>query len=407
MAHGVSEEHRTSTGLSNAKVAMWTFLASECLLFGALISTFILYESRSAPSQITPAKLYDIPYTSVSSFILLMSSLTMVLALSAFQRGDAPRARTWLMARTAGDDVHRGQVYEFTKFVHEGFYLTKNSFATSFFVLTGTHGTHVAIGILMLLSLVGMSSRRSAAHAPGGDRGAGRPVLALRGHRVDHHLRGGLPDPGGAMRADRGVGPVSDETREAHMGEVLERARREPDLTPSEELAVAETAVATAETALELDPELARTPARAVRHGGRGAWRSPPCSRWHCSTSRPIPRTLLIVLLLGFAGFKFALVVLWFMHLKFDSVLFRRVFAGGLTLAFVLYMVVLVIFSSLRALWLILLALGLVGFVVWSMVRLERPARQGGNRGGGHRLGAQVGRDVAPAPSACTSMSSP
>jgi len=159
MAHGATEEHRTSTGLSNAKVAMWTFLASECLLFGALISTFLLYEHRAAPNQVTPAKLYDIPYTSVSSFVLLMSSLTMVLALSAFQRGDAPRARTWLMGTALlGMTFIGGQVYEFTRFVQEGFYLTKNSFATSFFVLTGTHGTHVAIGILMLLSLVGMSS---------------------------------------------------------------------------------------------------------------------------------------------------------------------------------------------------------------------------------------------------------
>ena len=82
----------TSTGLSNAKLGMWAFLASECLLFGALISTFLLYRDRSLAGP-TPQKVYDIPYTSVSSFVLLMSSLTMVLALAAIQRGDHQRHR--------------------------------------------------------------------------------------------------------------------------------------------------------------------------------------------------------------------------------------------------------------------------------------------------------------------------
>src|SRR5579859_6902097 len=72
--------HVTSTGISNEKVAMWGFLGSECMLFGALISTYILYRHRAVAGP-TPRKLYDIPFTSVSSFVLLMSSLTMVLAL--------------------------------------------------------------------------------------------------------------------------------------------------------------------------------------------------------------------------------------------------------------------------------------------------------------------------------------
>src|SRR2546422_5664625 len=85
----------TSTGLSNAKLGMWVFLASECLLFGALISTYLLY--RSAGDGVHPHDVYDIPYTSVSSFVLLMSSLTMVLALAAIQRGDHQKTRTWLL----------------------------------------------------------------------------------------------------------------------------------------------------------------------------------------------------------------------------------------------------------------------------------------------------------------------
>jgi len=151
--------HATTTGVSNEKLAMWAFLGSECLLFGALISTYFLYRGRSVVGP-TPKQVYDIPYTSISSFVLLMSSLTMVLALAAIQRGDQRRLRLWLTATALlGTVFIGGQVYEFTSFIHEGLTIKTNLFGSSFFVLTGFHGVHVTVGIIMLLSLVMMSSR--------------------------------------------------------------------------------------------------------------------------------------------------------------------------------------------------------------------------------------------------------
>ena len=153
------DEHATSTGVSNEKLAMWAFLGSECLLFGTLISTYFLYRGRSVIGP-TPKQVYDIPYTSISSFVLLMSSLTMVLALAAIQRGDHRRLRIWLTATALlGTVFIGGQIYEFTSFIHEGLTLRTNLFGSSFFVLTGFHGVHVTLGIIMLLSLVMMSSR--------------------------------------------------------------------------------------------------------------------------------------------------------------------------------------------------------------------------------------------------------
>jgi len=149
-------EHYTATGLDNRKLAMWAFLGSECLLFGALISAYLLYRGRGIGTK--PHNVYDIPYTSVSSFVLLMSSLTMVLALSALQRGYERKCRVWLTATAMlGVTFISGQVYEFTTFVHKGLSLTANPASSAFFVLTGFHGTHVTLGIIMLLSLVGLS----------------------------------------------------------------------------------------------------------------------------------------------------------------------------------------------------------------------------------------------------------
>ena len=151
------EEHQTSTGLDNTKLAMWAFLGSECLFFGSLITTYMLYRNRVV-SGTTPHEIYDIPYTSVSSFVLLMSSLTMVLALAAIQRGDHRGLRVWLLATAfLGLTFIGGQVYEFSTFVDEGLKLSTSTFGSSFFVLTGFHGAHVTVGILMLLALVGMS----------------------------------------------------------------------------------------------------------------------------------------------------------------------------------------------------------------------------------------------------------
>ena len=157
IAASSQEEHPTSLGLDSVKLAMWGFLGSECLFFGSLISTYLLYRNRVLDGP-KPSDVYDIPFTSVSSFVLLMSSLTMVLALAAIQRGDHRALRLWLFATAfLGMVFIGGQIYEFTTFVEEGLTLSTSTFGSSFFVLTGFHGAHVTIGILMLLSLASMS----------------------------------------------------------------------------------------------------------------------------------------------------------------------------------------------------------------------------------------------------------
>jgi heme/copper-type cytochrome/quinol oxidase subunit 3 len=153
------EEHATSTGIDNRKMFMWLFLASDCFFFGSFIATYMLYRGRSLEGPF-PEEVFDIPFTSVSSFVLLMSSLTMVLALAAIQRGDLRGCRIWLLTTALlGMTFLGGQVFEFTEFYNHGLHLSTNLFGTSFFVLTGFHGTHVAVGVLILLSLYYLVSR--------------------------------------------------------------------------------------------------------------------------------------------------------------------------------------------------------------------------------------------------------
>jgi len=150
----------TSTGIDTRKLGMWAFLSSEALFFGALITNYLLFKGRDLQG-IHPRELLNIPFTSVSSFVLLMSSLTMVLAHAALTRTDQKAARRWLLATAAlGATFIGGQGFEFSNFYREGMTLSTNPAASSFFVLTGFHGAHVTIGVLLLLSLVGISFRK-------------------------------------------------------------------------------------------------------------------------------------------------------------------------------------------------------------------------------------------------------
>ena len=167
--HGGS--HGSTTGISNNKLMMWVFLGSECLLFGALISTYILYKERfvnntngnnplGLENPIGPPEIFDIPFTSASSFILLCSSLTMVLALSAIQRADYYRFKVWTISTASlGSVFIAGQIYEFTEFYEKGLGYTTNIFGSAFYTLTGFHGVHVSVGIVMLLMLLVMHNQ--------------------------------------------------------------------------------------------------------------------------------------------------------------------------------------------------------------------------------------------------------
>ena len=143
----------TSTGLDTWKLGFWTFIGSETLFFGTFISAYMIYAGKSLQGPY-PSEILNIPLTSVSTFVLLMSSLAMVLALAGVQRGNRKMALTWLMATAGLGMVFLGfQAYEFTHFYHEGLTLSSSVFGSSFFILTGFHGAHVTIGVIWLLIL--------------------------------------------------------------------------------------------------------------------------------------------------------------------------------------------------------------------------------------------------------------
>ena len=151
-AHGADHEY-TTTGLNHRKLLMWVFLGSDCLFFGALIATYMVYRGQSIVGPY-PDQIIDVPMTTISTFVLLMSSFAMVQALAATNRNDQKGIQIWLLATAALGAVFIGfQIYEFNAFKNEGLTLGANLFGATFFTLTGFHGAHVTLGIVWLLGM--------------------------------------------------------------------------------------------------------------------------------------------------------------------------------------------------------------------------------------------------------------
>ena len=150
----VDPKYHRSSNLPDIKLMMWVFLASDCMMFGAMIGSYLVYKGRSLVGPY-PLDLFDIPLTTISTFVLLMSSFLMVLALDAIRKNDMTKYRLWMLGVIVFGTIFLGfQVYEFSHFMEMGLYQKTNLFGTSFYMLTGTHGIHVAIGVLWLIGLV-------------------------------------------------------------------------------------------------------------------------------------------------------------------------------------------------------------------------------------------------------------
>lgn len=152
-AHAAHVEEVTSTGIPHRKLAIWTFIGSECLFFASLISTYLVYKGKSLVGPY-PRDIFSIPLVTFGTAVLLFSSFFVVLALNGAQRGNRKQTLFWLgLTILCGFFFIGMQVYEFTHFVHEGLTLQGNLFGTSFYVLTGFHGTHVTIGVIWLVAV--------------------------------------------------------------------------------------------------------------------------------------------------------------------------------------------------------------------------------------------------------------
>lgn len=193
-AHAMPVE--TSTGLDTRKVAIWTFIGSECLFFATLISNYLVYKGKSLVGPLphsesqcmlhgqmtTCEPIFEIPLVTFGTAVLLFSSFFVVMALNGAQRGNRKQLITWLTATVLGGMFFVGmQVYEFSHFYHKGLGFTTNLFGSTFYTLTGFHGTHVTVGVIWLATMLVLAIRGKVPPA----KALNLELAALYWHFVD------------------------------------------------------------------------------------------------------------------------------------------------------------------------------------------------------------------------------
>jgi cytochrome c oxidase subunit 3/cytochrome o ubiquinol oxidase subunit 3 len=186
----------TSTGIDSRKLAIWTFIGSECLFFASLISTYLVYKGKSLvgplPHEVSQCMLhgtmqqcepiFEIPLVTFGTAVLLFSSFFVVMALNGAQRGNRKQLLFWLSMTVLGGLFFAGmQIYEFTHFVHKGLGYTTNLFSQTFYTLTGFHGSHVTLGAIWLGTLLIQAFRGKLTP----DKAVNLEIAALYWHFVD------------------------------------------------------------------------------------------------------------------------------------------------------------------------------------------------------------------------------
>jgi heme/copper-type cytochrome/quinol oxidase subunit 3 len=183
----------------NQKLGMWVFLASEVMFFTGLIGAYIILRFGTAAWALPGLPLaqggspLNIQLTAFNTFMLICSSMSMVKAFAAIEHGDQKGLRRYLLITVLLGAAFVGiQVVEYLKLAHEGFLpacraelaaLVPNCslFGSTFYTMTGFHGTHVTIGVLCMIWVTVKAFRGKYTQAAHG----GVEVIGLYWHFVD------------------------------------------------------------------------------------------------------------------------------------------------------------------------------------------------------------------------------
>ncbi|NRD79303.1 cytochrome aa3 quinol oxidase subunit III [Bacillus sp. BRMEA1] len=139
-------EYQTEQSRMNI-FGFWIFLGAEIILFATLFATYSVLNQRFANGP-TPHDLFEIKGVMIETILLLTSSFTCGLAIFEMHRYNKKGVLTWFfITLLLGAGFVGMEISEFINYVHEGATMQTSAFLSSFFVLLGTHGLHVSMGI--------------------------------------------------------------------------------------------------------------------------------------------------------------------------------------------------------------------------------------------------------------------
>jgi cytochrome c oxidase subunit III len=148
---------RPDTGLTNGKLGIWLFLASEVMLFGALFSTYIILRT-GAPEW--PHGELNVMLGAINTVILITSSVTMVMAWASLKLKDWAKHRLYLIGTFLLAGVFLvNKYFEYKDHFAKGETPAHSTFTAIYFTLTGLHGLHILGGMIVMLYFLGPGTK--------------------------------------------------------------------------------------------------------------------------------------------------------------------------------------------------------------------------------------------------------
>ena len=152
--HGIEPAESPLTPESWGKLGMWIFLAADAMSFGGLLAAYGVLRYYD-PTWPVPSSILGINSTAGMTFLLIVTSMTMVQALASIRQGDQAGLQKYLAATVAGGILFLMLQYvEWSHLIHEGQSIQKNNFGATFFLTTGFHGLHVFSGVCYLSTVL-------------------------------------------------------------------------------------------------------------------------------------------------------------------------------------------------------------------------------------------------------------
>ena len=147
------DEHEHPDGASTM-LGFWMYLMSDCLIFAVLFAAYAVLGNSYAGGP-SPKEIFELPLVAVNTAMLLFSSITYGFAMLSMEEGRQRVMQMWLVfTGLFGLAFLSIEMYEFANLIHEGAGPTRSAFLSSFFTLVGTHGLHVTMGLIWLVTLM-------------------------------------------------------------------------------------------------------------------------------------------------------------------------------------------------------------------------------------------------------------
>jgi cytochrome o ubiquinol oxidase subunit 3 len=152
ITHDHHEGHHDSTSLT--VFGFWIYIMSDCILFATLFATYAVLHTHTFGGP-GPAELFSMPLVLAETFILLTSSFTYGLGLIFAYRQNKTMTLFWLsMTFILGAAFVAIELTEFSHLLAEGHSWKNSAFLSSYFTLVGTHGLHVSLGLVWMITLI-------------------------------------------------------------------------------------------------------------------------------------------------------------------------------------------------------------------------------------------------------------